>query len=79
MASSELIAWREGASTALPSARLLIEGLLGGWLILATWTALGAMLAVLWRGTALAVGVGILYGLVIEGLLSALGHAVEPA
>jgi ABC-type transport system involved in multi-copper enzyme maturation permease subunit len=69
---SELIARNEHASTTLPSVRLFVEALLGGWLILASWTALGVMLAVLSRGTALAIGVGILYGLVIEGLLSAL-------
>ena len=34
--------------------------------------ALGVMLAVLSRGTSLAIGIGILYALVIEGLLSAL-------
>jgi ABC-2 type transport system permease protein len=70
--ASELIARNEHASTNLPSAQLFVEALLGGWLILASWTALGVMLAVLSRGTALAIGVGILYGLVIEGLLSAL-------
>ena len=42
-----------------------------GWLILAAWAALGVLLGVLTRGTSLAIGVGILYALVIEGLLSA--------
>ena len=39
--------------------------------ILAAWAALGVLLGVLSRGTSLAIGIGILYALVIEGLLSA--------
>lgn len=71
------IALREGADIALPSASLLVRGLAAGWLILAVWTALGVLLAVFSRGTALAVGIGILYALVIEGLLSALASQVS--
>src|ERR671934_279041 len=48
-----------------------------GWLILAVWGALGALLGVLTRGTSLAIGIGILYGLVIEGLLSAFSDSVS--
>lgn len=71
------IAVREGADTAWPSAWLLIRGVGAGWLILAVWAALGVLLAVLFRGTALATGIGILYALVIEGLLSALATQVS--
>ena len=56
---------------------LLLRGIAGGWLVLATWGALGVLLAVLSRGTALAIGIGILYALVIEGLLSALSSEVS--
>ena len=48
-----------------------------GWLILAAWAALGVLLGVLTRGTSLAIGVGILYALVIEGLLSAFTDSVS--
>jgi ABC-2 type transport system permease protein len=75
--ASYAIALREGADVAWPSAWLLLRGLAAGWLILAAWTAFGVLLAVLSRGTALAVGIGILYGLVIEGLLSALASQVS--
>jgi ABC-2 type transport system permease protein len=75
--ASFAIALREGADIALPSASFVIRGLAAGWLILAVWTALGVLLAVLSRGTALAVGIGILYALVIEGLLSALASQVS--
>jgi hypothetical protein len=41
------------------------------------WAAFGILLAVLSRGTSLAIGIGILYALVIEGLLSALANEVS--
>jgi ABC-2 type transport system permease protein len=75
--ASSVIALREGANVDWPSAWLVVRGLAAGWLILAVWAAFGVMLAVLSRGTALAVGVGILYALVFEGLLSALASQVS--
>jgi ABC-2 type transport system permease protein len=75
--SSYGIALREGADVAWPSASLLLRGVGAGWLILAVWAAVGILLAVLSRGTSLATGIGILYSLVIEGLLSALAREVS--
>jgi ABC-2 type transport system permease protein len=75
--SGYVIALREGAEVVWPSTWLLLRGLGAGWLILAVWAAFGIFLAVLSRGTALAIGIGILYGLVIEGLVSALASEVS--
>jgi len=75
--ASYAIAVREGADVTRPSTWLLLRGLAAGWLILAVWAAFGVLLAVLSRGTALAIGVGVLYALVIEGLLSALATQVS--
>lgn len=75
--ASYAIAVREGADASWPSLWLLLRGLAAGWLILAVWAAFGVLLSILFRGTALAVGVGILYALVIEGLLSALATQVS--
>ncbi len=75
--ASAAIAVREGADLSWPPTWLLLRGLVAGWLILAVWAAFGVLLAVLFRGTALAVGVGILYAFVIEGLLSALATQVS--
>jgi ABC-2 type transport system permease protein len=75
--ASYAIAASEGADVSWPSPWLLLRGLAAGWLILAVWAAFGVLLAVLFRGTALAVGVGILYALVIEGLVSALATQVS--
>ena len=73
--ASSVIARIEDAPVSRPSAWLLVRAIAAGWLILAVWAALG-VLGVLTRGTSLAVGVGILYALVIEGLLSAFADSV---
>jgi len=71
------IAQAEGATADWPSAWLVLRTLAAGWLILAVWAAFGVLLAVATRGTSLAIGLGILYTLVIEGLTSALAESVS--
>jgi ABC-2 type transport system permease protein len=75
--ASYVIAQIEGAPVDWPSAWLLVRAIGAGWLILAVWAALGVLLGVVTRGTSLAIGVGILYALVIEGLLSAFADSVS--
>jgi ABC-2 type transport system permease protein len=75
--ASYVIAQFEGAPVDWPSAWLLVRAITAGWLILAVWAALGVLLGVATRGTSLAIGVGILYALVIEGLLSAFADSVS--
>ncbi len=75
--SSAVVALREGASLSWPAAFDLMRALAAGWLILAVWGMLGVLLGVLWRGTALAIGLGILYGLVIEGLISGFASSID--
>jgi ABC-2 type transport system permease protein len=75
--ASYVIAQLEDAPATWPSAWLLLRALAAAWLILAVWAALGVLLGVLTRGTSLAIGVGILYALVIEGLLSAFADSVD--
>jgi ABC-type transport system involved in multi-copper enzyme maturation permease subunit len=75
--ASYVIAQIEHAPVTWPSAWLLVRAIGAAWLILAVWAALGVTLGVLTRGTSLAIGVGILYALVIEGLLSALADNVD--
>ncbi|MEZ5124367.1 MAG: ABC transporter permease subunit [Solirubrobacterales bacterium] len=74
--ASVVIAQIEDAPVHWPSAWLIVRSAAGGWLILAAWAALGVLLGVLTRGTSLAIGIGILYALVIEGLLSAFADSV---
>jgi ABC-2 type transport system permease protein len=75
--ASIVIARIEDAPADLPSAWLLVRALAAGWLILAVWAALGVLLGIVTRGTSLAIGIGILYAFVIEGLLSALASEVS--
>lgn len=75
--SSYTIAQIEGAPVDWPSALKIVEALGAAWFILAVWAMLGAMLAILSRGTALAIGIGILYALALEGLFSALAGQVS--
>jgi ABC-2 type transport system permease protein len=75
--ASFVIAQIEDAPAHLPPAWLLVRALAASWLILAVWATLGVLLGVLSRGTSLAIGVGILYALVIEGLLSAFADSVN--
>jgi ABC-2 type transport system permease protein len=71
------IALREGGAVDWPSAWLIARAVGAGWLILAVWASFGILLAAFSRGTSLAIGVGILYALVIEGLISAFADAVS--
>jgi len=75
--ASYVIASIEDASTRFPSVWLVVRSLAAGWLMLAVWGALGVLLGIVTRGTSLAIGVGILYALVIEGLLGAFADSVS--
>jgi ABC-2 type transport system permease protein len=75
--SSYAIASSEGVEASWPSLSEVVRALAAGWLILAVWAALGIALGVISRGTALAIGVGILYALVIEGLISSFADQVS--
>jgi ABC-2 type transport system permease protein len=75
--ASYVIALIEDAPVHWPSAWLLARAMAAGWLILAVWAALGVLLGALTRGTSLAIGIGILYALVIEGLLSAFADSIS--
>jgi ABC-2 type transport system permease protein len=70
--ASYIIARVEDAPVNWPDAWLIVRAAGAAWLILSVWAALGVLLAIISRGTALAIGIGILYGLVAEGLISAL-------
>ena len=69
LAISALVAAVEGGSTALPAFGALATSYGGGVLILGMWAAGGVLLGVLARGPALAVGLGLVWSLVVENLL----------
>lgn len=75
--ASYTIANLEGVAATWPSALDIVEALAAGWFLLAIWASIGVALAVLSKGTALAIGLGVLYALFIESLLSALAGQIS--
>ncbi|MGI8968323.1 MAG: ABC transporter permease [Chloroflexota bacterium] len=67
--SSLIVATVEHAPAIWPSLGTITQAIGVGWFILAAWAALGVALAMLVRGTALSIGLGLVYVLVIEGLI----------
>ncbi|CAA9461823.1 MAG: hypothetical protein AVDCRST_MAG14-2574 [uncultured Rubrobacteraceae bacterium] len=52
-----------------PAAEEILKGLGIIWLILGAWASVGIFLSILFQGTALAIGLGLMYGLAIENLI----------
>ena len=81
LAMSSLIAAVENGSAALPGLGELAASYGGGVLILGMWAAAGVLVGVLARGPALAVGLGLVWSLVVENLLRGVANAlpsIEP-
>lgn len=76
-AASYAIAVFEDAAVEWPSLVEVLEGIGVGWLILATFAAMGTFFATLFRGTALAIGIGLVYLLVLENLFLGLTSQSE--
>ncbi|MEV6491413.1 ABC transporter permease [Actinoplanes sp. NPDC051633] len=69
-AASAIIATAEGASVSWPGIGDMLRGLGGGWLVAAMWTVFGALLAIALRGVALPVGLGLVWLLAVQNLLT---------
>lgn len=69
---SFVVARLEEAAIDWPPVGALLRGVGAGALIFTVWGAFGFLLATLFRGTALAIGLGIAYALAIEGIVLAL-------
>ncbi len=67
--ASSLIAAVESAPRTFPPAAQLARGLAAGWLILGMWGLLGALAGIAFRSTALAVGLSLVWVLVVENLI----------
>ena len=68
-ASSYVVARLEGAPVGWPDVGELASAIGAGGLILAIWAALGVLLATLLRSTALSIGIGLVYSLVLETII----------
>jgi len=73
---SSVIARVEGGSGALPGPADLARSYAGGLLVLGMWGAGGVLIGVLTRGPALAVGLGLVWTLVVENLLRGVAGAL---
>jgi hypothetical protein len=71
------IALIEDATISWPPLWDIARALGLSWFILALWAMFGVFLAVLSRGTSLAIGLGIFYALIIEGVVSAFGSQID--
>lgn len=81
-ASSYAVALLEGSAVRWPDPAETAAAVGAGWLILAAWGSLGLALATLLRGTSLAIGLGLVYAVVLEGIagsLLALNESYEGA
>jgi ABC-2 type transport system permease protein len=70
------VAALDGTPGSLPSIIEFGKGAATGWLILGAWAALGFALGMILRSTGLAIGLGLVYALVIETLIGALGFGL---
>lgn len=68
-AASAVLVTVDGRTSAWPSAAEVLEALGAAWLILTMYASLGFVLAVLFRQTGLALGVGLVYALVVESIV----------
>ncbi len=65
----------DGKSTAFPDATEIIKGVGAMFLIFEFWAVFGFVLATLFRQSAMAIGLGLAYALVIEGILLGLASS----
>jgi len=67
--TSFVLATIDGADKTWPDAATILKGLLAAWLIYCFWAFFGVGLATLFRQSAMAIGLGLAYALVIEALI----------
>lgn len=75
---ASLIATSESQQLVLPSVRHSLDGIVSGSLILGMWTLAGALIGAIARGPALAVGLGLVWVLVVENLLRGVAGIFAP-
>jgi ABC-type transport system involved in multi-copper enzyme maturation permease subunit len=68
-AAAAVIGSVDGRVGSWPDPVVIVQGVLAAWLVAGMWAGLGLALSVLFRQSALAIGLGLVYAVVIEGLL----------
>jgi len=76
-ASSSVVAWVDGKTISFPDANVILKAVVAAFLIFGFWAIFGLTLSTLFRQSAMAIGLGLAYALVVEvlifGLLGGLG------
>jgi ABC-2 type transport system permease protein len=72
-ASSSAAALLDGKSIEFPDASVIAKGIGAMFLIYVFWSGFGLILATLFRQSAMAIGLGLAYALVVEGLIFGFG------
>ncbi len=67
--TSAVLASIDGQALSWPDAWTVVRATGAEWLILVVWTGFGVLLAVLSQQSALAIGIGLVYVLVVEGII----------
>jgi len=75
-AVASVIATVESRPLDYPSLTELARGVGSGWLILSMWAGLGALLGFAFRGVALPIGLGVVWVLGVENLVSAVADSL---
>jgi ABC-type transport system involved in multi-copper enzyme maturation permease subunit len=75
--ASTAIATAESAAIHWPSPADFARSFATGWFLMLVWATFGVLLAVITRGTALAIGIGIIYALIIENLVGAFASSLS--
>ncbi|MFX0580043.1 ABC transporter permease [Nocardia nepalensis] len=75
---ASIIATTRSQSLALPGPSQAVNGIITGTAILGMWTLAGALIGAIARGPALAVGLGLVWVLVVENLLRGVAAIFDP-
>lgn len=71
-AASYVVALLDGTSVSWPAWQDVGRGIAAAWLIFGFWAALGFSLATIFRQSAMAIGLGLAYAILIEGIVFAI-------
>src|SRR5579871_4910724 len=71
-AISAVLVHVDGASSSWPATAEILKGIGAGWLIFGMWTLFGVFLAFLMRQATLAIGIGLVYMLIVESIVGAI-------
>lgn len=75
--ASATVAAAESLPMDWPGPADIAVGIAAGWLILGMWCLFGVLLGTLTRGTAMAIGLGLVWALVVENLIRASAGAID--